>query len=122
MKTINSRKVLSLVDTYQEYPIPRIFGDDHYYMFKHGSLYGLFCLSDKKTVNLLAIDNTKMHNGQFLKFIELLEKFTRENDLRFMIGELFNRRLDDWFARRGYQKDRDNRIYNSNSSIANVLQ
>lgn len=122
MKTINSRKVLSLVDTYEEYPIPRIFGDDHYYMFKHDSLYGLFCLQDKKTVNLLAINNSKMHNGQFLKFIELLEKFTRENGLKFMIGELFNRRLDDWFARRGYQKDHDNRIYNPNSSIANVLQ
>ena len=63
-----------------------------------------------------------MHNGQFLKFIEFLEKFTRENDLKFMIGELFNRRLDDWFARRGYQKERDNRIYNPNSNIANVLK
>lgn len=122
MKTINSYKVLSLVDSYQEYPIPRIFGDDHYYTFIHGSLFGLFNLSDEKVVNLLAINNTKMHNGQFLKFIELLEKFTRENDLKFMIGELFNRRLDDWFARRGYQKERDNRIYNPNSNIANVLK
>lgn len=122
MKTINSRKVLSLVDTYQEYPIPRIFGDDHYYTFIHGTLYGLFCLSNKKVVNLLAINNSKMHNGQFLKLIELLEKFTRENDLQFMIGELFNPRLDNWFERRGYQKDHDNRIYNPNSSIANVLK
>ena len=122
MKTVNSRKVLSLVDTYQEYPIPRIFDDDHYYTFIHGSLYGLFCLSDKKTVNLLAINNSKMHNGQFQKFIELLEKFTRENNLKFMIGELFNPRLDDWFARRGYQKERDNRVYDPNSSIANVLK
>lgn len=39
-----------------------------------------------------------------------------------MIGELFNRRLDDWFARRGYQKEQDNRIYNPNSNIANVLK
>ena len=122
MKTINSRKVLSLVDTYQEYPIPRIFGDDHYYTFMHGSLYGLFCLSDKKTVNLLAINNSKMHNGQFLKFIELLEKFTRENGLKFMIGELFNRRLDDWFARRGYQKDRDNRIYVHDINVTNIVR
>ena len=122
MKTINSRKVLSLMDSYQEYPIPRIFGDDYYYTFMHGSLYGLFCLSDEKTVNLLGINNNKKHNGQFLKFIELLEMFTRENDLKLMIGELFNSRLDNWFARRGYQKDRDNRIYNPNSSIANVLK
>ena len=121
MKTINSSKVLSLVDSYQEWPIPRIFGDDHYYTFIHGSLYGLFNLSDEKVVNLLAINNTKMHNGQFLKFIEFLEKFTRENDLKFMIGELFNHRLDDWFSRRGYQKERDNRIY-PNSSIVNVLK
>lgn len=62
MKTINSYKVLSLVDSYQEYPIPRIFGDDHYYTFIHGSLYGLFCLSDKNTVNLLGINNSKKHN------------------------------------------------------------
>ena len=122
MKTINSRKVLSLVDTYQEYPIPRIFGDDHYYTFMHGSLYGLFCLSDKKTVNLLAINNSKMHNGQFLKFIKLLEKFTRENDLKFMIGELFNSRLDNWFARRGYQKYRDNRIYVHDINVTNIVR
>lgn len=122
MKTINSRKVLSLVDSYQEYPIPRFFGDDHYYTFMHGSLYGLFCLSDKKTVNLLAINNSKMHNGQFLKFIELLEEFTRENDLKFMIGELFNSRLDNWFARRGYQKHRDNRIYVHDINVTNIVR
>lgn len=122
MKTINSRKVLSLVDSYQEYPIPRFFGDDHYYTFMYGSLYGLFCLSDKKTVNLLAINNSKMHNGQFLKFIELLEKFTRKNNLRFMIGELFNSRLDDWFACRGYRKYRDNRTYVHDINVTNIVR
>ena len=111
MKTINSFKVLSLVDSYQEWPIPRIFGDDHYYTFKHGSLFGLFNLSDEKVVNLLAINNTKMHNGQFLKFIEFLEKFVRDNNLKLVIGEIFNKRLDKWFERRGYIKDQDNRVY-----------
>ena len=66
--------------------------------------------------------NAKMHNGQFLKFIELLEKFTRKNDLKFMIGELFNHRLDDWFARRGYRKERDNRIYIPNINVVNILK
>lgn len=107
----NSRKVLSLVSRYEEYPISRFFGDDHYYTFMHGSLYGLFNLSDENVVNLLGINNTKMHNGQFLKFIELLEKFARDNNLKLVIGEIMNDRLDKWFERRGYLKDRDNRVY-----------
>ena len=107
----NSRKVLSLVSRYEEYPISRFFGDDHYYIFMHGSLYGLFNLSDENVVNLLGINNTKMHNGQFLKFIELLEKFARDNNLKLVIGEIMNDRLDKWFERRGYLKDRDNRVY-----------
>lgn len=115
MKKNNSRKVLSLVDFYEEYPLPKIFGDDYYYTFRYGSLFGLFCLSDKGVVNLLAINNTKMHNGQFLKFIELLEEFTRDNNLKLVIGELFNDRLDKWFERRGYLKDRDNRVYRGGS-------
>ena len=121
METINSRKVLSLVKSYQEYPVPRIFGDDHYYTFMHGSLYGLFNLSDEKVINLLAINNSKMHNGQFIKFVELLEQFARDNNLKFMIGELFNPRLDNWFARRGYKKDRDNRIYVDDINVSNIL-
>ena len=107
----DSRKVLSLVKRYDEYPIPKLFGDDHYYMFMHGSLFGLFNLSDERVVNLLSINNSKMHNGQFLKFIELLEKFARDNNLKFVIGEIMNDRLDKWFERRGYLKDRDNRVY-----------
>ena len=107
----NSRKVLSLVKRYVEYPIPKFFGDDHYYTFMHGSLFGLFNLSDEKVVNLLSINNSKMHNGQFLKFIELLEKFARDNSLKLVIGELFNDRLDKWFEKRGYLKERDNRVY-----------
>ena len=78
MKTINSYKVLSLVDSYQEYPIPRIFGDDHYYTFIHGSLYGLFCLSDKNTVNLLGINNSKKHNGHYTDKLKRLTKTTTQ--------------------------------------------
>lgn len=52
-----------------------------------------------------------MHNGQFLKFIELLEEFVRDNNLKLVIGEIMNDRLDKWFERRGYLKDRDNRVY-----------
>jgi len=107
----NSRNVLSLVKRYAEYPISKFFGDNYYYTFVHGSLYGLFCLSDESVVNLLAINNTKMHNGQFLKFIELLEEFVRDNNLKLVIGEIMNDRLDKWFERRGYLKDRDNRVY-----------
>ena len=109
--TGDSRKILALLDVYMEYPVAKLLGDDHYYMFKHGSLHGLFCLADEKVVNLLSINNTKMHNGQFLKFIELLEKFARDNSLKFVIGEIMNDRLDKWFERRGYLKDRDNRVY-----------
>lgn len=107
----NSRKILTLLDVYMEYPVAKLLGDDHYYMFKHDSLHGLFHLADDKVVNLLAITNSKMHNGQFIKFIELLEKFTRDNNLKLVIGEIFNKRLDKWFERRGYIKDRDNRVY-----------
>lgn len=52
-----------------------------------------------------------MHNGQFVKFIEFLEKFARDNNLKLVIGEIFNKRLDKWFEKRGYIKDRDNRVY-----------
>ena len=107
----NSRRILDLVDFHMEHPIPKLFGDDHYYIFKHGSIHGLFCLTDEKVVNLLSVNNFKMHNGQFLKFIELLEKFARDNNLKLVIGELFNDRLDKWFEGRGYTKDRDNRVY-----------
>ena len=109
--TDNSRKILTLLDVYKEFPVAKLLGDDQYYMFKHGSLHGLFCLADEKVVNLLSINNTKMHNGQFLKFIELLEKFARDNNLKLVIGEIFNRRLDKWFEKRGYIKDRNNRAY-----------
>lgn len=105
------RKILTLLDVYSEFPVAKLFGDDQYYMFKHGSLHGLFCLADEKVVNLLSINNTKMHNGQFLKFIELLEKFARDNNLKFVVGEIMNDRLDKWFERRGYIKDRNNRAY-----------
>nr|DAR05891.1 MAG TPA: hypothetical protein [Caudoviricetes sp.] len=109
--TDNSRKILTLLDVYMEFPVAELLGDDHYYMFKHGSLHGLFHLADEKVVNLLAITNSKMHNGQFLKFIEFLEKFTRDNNLKLVIGEIFNKRLDKWFEKRGYIKDQDNRVY-----------
>lgn len=109
--TGDSRKILTLLDTYMEFPVAKLFGDDHYYMFKRGSLHGLFRLADEKVVNLLAINNAKMHNGQFLKFIELLEKFARDNNLKLVIGEVMNDRLDKWFERRGYLKERDNRVY-----------
>lgn len=109
--TDNSRKILTLLDVYMEFPVAELLGDDHYYMFKHGSLHGLFCLADEKVVNLLAINNSKMHNGQFVKFIEFLEKFARDNNLKLVIGEIFNKRLDKWFEKRGYIKDRDNRVY-----------
>lgn len=109
--TGNSRNILALLDVYMEYPVAKLLGDDHYYMFKHGSLHGLFHLADEKILNLLAINNSKMHNGQFIKFIEFLEKFTRDNNLKLVIGEIFNKRLDKWFERRGYVKDRDNRVY-----------
>lgn len=106
-----SRKILTLLDVCMEFPVAKLHGDDHYYMFKHGSLHGLFHLADEKVVNLLAITNSKMHNGQFLKFIEFLEKFTRDNNLKLVIGEVMNDRLDKWFERRGYLKERDNRVY-----------
>ena len=93
----NSRKVLSLVQSYDEFPMAKLLGDDHYYNFAHGSLSGLFCLSNKNVINLLAIYNDERHNGQFLGFIELLEKFARDNDLKLMVGEIFNDRLDKWF-------------------------
>lgn len=109
--TGDSRKVLTLLNAYMEYPVAKLLGDDHYYMFKHGSLHGLFHLADEKVVNLLAITNAKMHNGQFIKFIEFLEKFTRDNNLKLVIGEIFNKRLDKWFEKRGYIKDQDNRVY-----------
>lgn len=109
--TGSSRKILTLLDVYMEYPVAKLLGDDHYYMFKHGSLHGLFHLADEKVVNLLAITNSKMHNGQFIKFIEFLEKFARDNNLKFVIGEIMNDRLDKWFERRGYLKERDNRVY-----------
>ena len=109
--TGNSRKILTLLDVYMELPVAKLRGDDYYYMFKHGSLHGLFCLADEKVVNLLAINNTKMHNGQFIKFIEFLEKFARDNDLKLVIGEIMNDRLDKWFERRGYMKDQDDRVY-----------
>lgn len=109
--TGDSRKVLTLLDVYMEYPVAKLLGDDHYYMFKHGSLHGLFHLADEKVVNLLAINNSKMHNGQFIKFIEFLEKFARDNSLKLVIGEVMNDRLDKWFERRGYLKVRDNRVY-----------
>ena len=109
--TGDSRKVLTLLDVYMEYPVAKLLGDDHYYMFKHGSLYGLLSLADEKVVNLLAITNSKIHNGQFLKFIGFLEKFTRDNNLKLVIGEIFNKRLDKWFEKRGYIKDQDNRVY-----------
>lgn len=109
--TGSSRKILTLLDVYMEYPVAKLLGDDHYYMFKHGSLHGLFYLADEKVVNLLAITNSKMHNGQFIKFIEFLEKFARDNNLKFVIGEIMNDRLDKWFERRGYLKERDNRVY-----------
>ena len=109
--TGNSRKILTLLDVYMELPVAKLRGDDHYYMFKHGSLHGLFCLADEKVVNLLAINNTKMHNGQFIKLIEFLEKFARDNDLKLVIGEIMNDRLDKWFERRGYMKDQDDRAY-----------
>lgn len=107
----NSRNILALLDVYMEYPVAELLGDDHYYMFKHGSLHGLFHLADEKVVNLLAITNSKTHNGQFLKFIEFLEKFARDNNLKLVIGEVMNDRLDKWFERRGYLKERDNRVY-----------
>ena len=109
--TGDSRKVLTLLDVYMEYPVAKLLGDDHYYMFKHGSLHGLFHLADEKVVNLLAINNSKIHNGQFLKFIEFLEKFARDNNLELVIGEIFKKRLDKWFEKRGYIKDQDNRVY-----------
>lgn len=109
--TGDSRKVLTLLDVYMEYPVAKLLGDDHYYMFKQGSLHGLFHLADEKVVNLLAINNSKMHNGQFIKFIEFLEKFARDNSLKLVIGEVMNDRLDKWFERRGYLKVRDNRVY-----------
>ena len=109
--TGGSRKILTLLEVYMEYPVAKLLGDDHYYMFKHGSLHGLFHLADEKVVNLLAITNSKMHNGQFLKFIEFLEKFTRDNNLKLVIGEVMNDRLDKWFEGRGYLKERDNRVY-----------
>ena len=116
MKMGDSSNILALVESYAKYPVPKIFGeDDQYYVFMHGSLHGLFCLSDKRVVNLLGINNTKMHNGQFLKFIELLEKFARDNNLKLMIGEIFNDRLDKWFERRGYLKEQDNRVYKKDS-------
>ena len=109
--TGNSRKILTSLDVYKKYPVAKLLGDDHYYMFKHGSLHGLFHLADEKVVNLLAINNSKIHNGQFLKFIEFLEKFARDNNLELVIGEIFNKRLDKWFEKRGYIKDQDNRVY-----------
>lgn len=109
--TGDSRKILTLLDVYMEFPVTKLFSDDYYYVFKYGSLHGLFCLADEKAVNLLAITNSKMHNGQFVKFIELLEKFARDNNLKLVIGEIFNKRLDKWFEKRGYIKDRDNRVY-----------
>lgn len=112
----NSRKVLSLVQSYEEFPLAKLLGDKHYYMFAHGSLSGLLSLADKSVVNLLAIYNDEMHNGQFLKFIELLEKFARDNNLKLMIGEIYNDRLDKWFERRGYLKEKDNRVYKENKS------
>ena len=102
--TGDSRKVLTLLDVYMEYPVAKLLGDDHYYMFKHGSLHGLFHLADEKVVNLLAINNAKMHNGQFLKFIEFLEKFARDNSLKLVIGEIFNKRLDKWFEKKRLYK------------------
>ena len=107
----NSRKVLSLVQSYDEFLLAKLLGDKYYYTFIKGTLSGLFCLSNKNVINLLAIYNDERHNGQFLGFIELLEKFARDNDLKLMVGEIFNDRLDKWFERRGYIKDRDNRVY-----------
>ena len=77
-------------------------------------------LKDTPIFNAGTIFEGRVDGSGNLKALASLTAFGPQALPDFAIKDINN--FDDWFARRGYQKERDNRIYNPNSNIANVLK
>lgn len=70
-------------------------------MFKHGTVHGLLELTPT-AVNLIAIHNDRRGNGHFVRALGHLESAAASHDLTFRVVHFWNKRLADWFLRRGY--------------------
>ena len=78
-------------------------GDDDVFVYEWGTINGLMRVNEEYgLIEVIAIANDVQHNGQFVKFIEMLEKYQDDEIIIFSVTEFFNSRLRDWFIRRGY--------------------
>jgi hypothetical protein len=70
-------------------------------LYNWNTIFGIAKIENNK-LQIIAIENTEMGNGMFLKFIEMIEQECRNTGIGFGVYEFFNPRLRQWFARRGY--------------------
>lgn len=89
------------------FPPAMMMGDDDMFMYQKGTVRGLIKIGSK-SLELVAIENDEAHNGQFLQFIEWMERNSFKHGFKFSITTFFNPRLRQWFINRGYEYDKHN--------------
>lgn len=97
-----------------EFPYAMMLGYKTIFMYKWSTIDGLLKIGIKRNaLQIIAINNSKKHNGEFIKFIELLESAADKTNMLLTVSDFFNGHLRQWFIRRGYMyaKEYDTVIY-----------
>lgn len=109
--------------TLRQFPVALMMGDTNIYMYQWSTLDGLMRIGrEQNALQLIAVQNAKPHNGEFLRLIKLLESTADNYGMSFTVSDFFNDRLRRWFIARGYAyvKKYDTVVYKHKNGIANV--
>lgn len=106
----HSKLVLNIVDKYIESMLGSDLFSFNTYNFVFGTLIGRFDLKYKDKIGVFAIKNNSPGNGDFIRFVEMIEEVARKNKLKIDFMHVINSGLFNWLKKRGYVKRSDSMV------------